>query len=154
MSKQWVIAPPAPNLEQTAASWGLSPLLAQLLVNRGLCEEGAIKSFLSPELSQLHSPRLLHDVDRAVDLIVDCIQHKKKIVLYGDYDVDGTTGVAILWHVLTLSEAVVDYYVPHRIEEGYGLNSEAVGRLVQQGAGLIVSIDCGITAKDVAEKLR
>ncbi|MEK7756260.1 MAG: single-stranded-DNA-specific exonuclease RecJ, partial [Planctomycetota bacterium] len=76
------------------------------------------------------------------------------IVLYGDYDVDGTTGVAILWHVLRQAGAEVTFYVPHRIDEGYGLNLEAVKRLVEDGAGMIVSVDCGITAVDIAKVLK
>jgi single-stranded-DNA-specific exonuclease len=78
----------------------------------------------------------------------------EKIALYGDYDVDGITGVAILWHVLHLAGADVRFYVPHRIEEGYGLNLEASKRLIEEGVQLIVTIDCGITAVEVAQEIR
>ena len=154
MDKKWIIAPRSQDAEQAARRWGVAPVVAQLLLNRGVTADESAQAFLSPQLKDLHPPRALPGATEAASLIVSAIGANLKIVLYGDYDVDGTTGVAILWHMLTLANANVTFYVPHRIEEGYGLNLDATRRLVEDGAGLIVTIDCGITAVEVAESLR
>jgi single-stranded-DNA-specific exonuclease len=109
---------------------------------------------LTPQLKDLHPPDLLPGAVGAAAAIVNAVRSGAKIVIYGDYDVDGTASVAILWHALTFLGARVFFYVPHRTEEGYGLNPEAVDRLVQEGAGFIITVDCGITAVDVADTLR
>ncbi len=154
MAKRWVVASPIDGLSDAAAAWGVPPIVAQLLCNRGLSPSKSGSDFLSPQLKDLIPPRQLPGATQAASLMARAIQSKKKIVLYGDYDVDGTTGVSILWHLLTLAGADVSFYVPHRIEEGYGLNLEAARKLVEEGAQLIVSIDCGITAIDVAAEMR
>jgi single-stranded-DNA-specific exonuclease len=154
MAKDWLIAPPSSDVESASRRWGVSALLAQLLINRGHSPAMSAASFLAPSLKDLHSPDRLHGVTAAVGVLAEAIRSRTKIVLYGDYDVDGTTGTAILWHVLRRAGADVSFYVPHRIEEGYGLNREAVHGLVRQGAGLIVTVDCGITAVEAAADLR
>lgn len=154
MAKRWLMATPVAEREVCARQWGVPPLVAQLLLNRGLTTDGPAATFLAPQLKHLSSPQLLPGAMGAADRIVKAIHAGEKIVLYGDYDVDGTTGVAILWHMLTRAGADVSFYVPHRIDEGYGLNLEALRRHVADGAGLIISVDCGITAVDEAAALR
>jgi len=153
MAGKWIIPPPAIQCETFAQQWRVPPVVAQLLINRGLSPGQSCDGFLSPQLRDLHPPDLLPGVTAAAQRIVEAVREKRRIVLYGDYDVDGTTGVAILWHVLRLAGGEVSFYVPHRIEEGYGLNLEATSRLADEGAELIVSVDCGITAVEVADAL-
>jgi single-stranded-DNA-specific exonuclease len=154
MAKRWVPSGIKADCDLLARQWGVPPLVAQLLVNRGLAPGDRAETFLTPQLRDLHPPQALPGALEAASRIIKAIQNRERIVLYGDYDVDGTTGVAILWHMLKCAGADVGFYVPHRIEEGYGLNIDAVRRLIDEGARLIVSIDCGITATDVADLAR
>jgi len=124
--KHWVIQPPDDRSVQLAKSLKVSPLLAQVLINRGITDAQAACVFLRPKLTELISPEQMPGVEPAVHRLRQAITNKEKITVYGDYDVDGITGVAILWQILRLLGADVDYYIPHRIDEGYGLNAEAV----------------------------
>ncbi|MEN6386339.1 MAG: single-stranded-DNA-specific exonuclease RecJ, partial [Phycisphaerales bacterium] len=108
------------------------------------------KIFLNPKLSDLIEPEQMPGIGPAVDRIEKAIKEKQKITVYGDYDVDGITAVSILLGLFKLLEAEVDYYIPHRVDEGYGLNAEAISQVAQSGAKLIISVDCGITAFEVA----
>ena len=110
-------------------------------------------AFFSPPLKELLPPDLLPGATQAAGILAEAVRSDKKIVLYGDYDVDGTTGVSILWHILHQAGVDARVYVPHRITEGYGLNPEATKRLVADGAEVIVTVDCGITALEVARTL-
>jgi single-stranded-DNA-specific exonuclease len=148
--KQWVIHPPHPNAEELAKSIKVSPLLAQVLINRGITDAVAGSVFLKPKLTDLITPELMPGIEPAIGRIKKAIKDKERITIYGDYDVDGITGAAILWQVLTLLGADVNYYVPHRIDEGYGLNEEAIQTLVQAGTKLLITVDCGITAVESA----
>ena len=157
--RRWSIAPAWQGRQQAARQLGVSPLMAQLLFNRGLAAEGepdvdGVRAFLTPEMKALPDPDLLGGAVDAADLIARKIRERKPIVVYGDYDVDGITGIAILWHLLMLAGANVSYYIPHRIEEGYGLNSDAVRQLHQAGADTIITVDCGITAVEQAALAR
>ncbi len=149
MAKQWTIQAgdhdESANLSRSAS---VPRLVAQLLLNRGAADVASVETFLAPQLSDLYPPDQLPGADAAAEILVGAIADSRKIVLYGDYDVDGTTGIAILWHMLTAAGAKVSFYVPHRVEEGYGLNTEACNRLVADGAELIVTVDCGITSVD------
>ena len=137
-----------------AQQLSVPPLVAHLLYARGLTEPGAARGFLAPKLTDLHDPALLPGATRAAERLCQAVRDKQPIVIYGDYDVDGVTASAVLWHVLRLAGAPdVEIYVPHRIEEGYGLNSQAVARLARQNP-LIVSVDCGITAVEPARVAR
>jgi len=149
--KTWVVTSPDSRASQFAKSLKVSPLLAQLLINRGVTDPQSGSAFLRPKLTDLISPELLPGVKSAAQRIRLALTRKQKITLYGDYDVDGITGVAILWQILTLLGANVDYYIPHRIDEGYGLNTEAVESIAKSGAKLLITIDCGITAHTAAE---
>ncbi len=150
--KQWVIHPADGRSEQLAMSLKVSPLLAQVLINRKITDTQTGSVFLRPKLTQLIEPRRLPGIEAAVSRLKQAIKNKEKITIYGDYDVDGITGVAILWQILKLLGADVDYYIPHRIDEGYGLNSEAVRSLAESGSKLLVTVDCGITAFSSAEQ--
>jgi single-stranded-DNA-specific exonuclease len=150
-SKQWVIHPSDERCAKLAKSLKVSPLLAQVLCNRGIVDTETANIFLRPKLTELIVPEQMPGTEPAVRRIKQAITNKEKITIYGDYDVDGITGVAILWDILRLLGADVDYYIPHRIDEGYGLNTEAIRTLVESGSRLIVTVDCGITAFDSAE---
>ncbi len=149
--KRWVIQPPHPNAGEFAKSLKVSPLLAQVLINRGITDAHAGTVFLRPKLNELISPELMPGIKLAVSRIKQAIKGKERITIYGDYDVDGITGAAILWQILTLLGADVNYYIPHRIDEGYGLNEEAIKALVQTDTKLLITVDCGITAVKSAE---
>jgi single-stranded-DNA-specific exonuclease len=144
--RRWIVEPRFAGAELLARRLGTSPLVAQLLHNRGVGEVEPGEAFLNPSLSQLHDPSLLIGADRAARRIAKAVANDEPIVLYGDYDVDGITGVAILHACLRMVGARVSHYVPHRLEEGYGLNSEAVAKLIADGMKLLVTVDCGVTA--------
>ena len=146
MGMRWIVSPPAEDLDSIAARWNLPRLLAQLLINRGIAEPHGVERFLCPQLRDLDPPDRLPGAGGAASLLLEAVTRRRRIVLYGDYDVDGIMGVAILWHVLSRVGADVSFYVPHRVDEGYGLNLDAVRKLVEEGAELIVTVDCGITA--------
>ena len=154
MAKEWLITPPFPDCPAVARQWDVPEIVAQLLMNRGVTRDERAGRFLAPRLQDLHPPALLHGAPQAAAVIVEAVRSGTKIVIYGDYDVDGTCGVAILWHVLKMAGGNVGFYVPHRIEEGYGLNATAARSIVDEGAGLLVSVDCGISAHEVVVQLR
>jgi len=154
VAKRWVIEPEWEGRAKGAALWGVPPLVAQLLYNRGLRDPREAGPFLAPKLGDLVPPEELSGVTRAAERIAGAVAAKRRIVLYGDYDVDGIMGIAILWHTLKLAGANVTFYVPDRLSEGYGLSTDALKALVKDGAELIVSIDCGIGAAAEAESLR
>jgi single-stranded-DNA-specific exonuclease len=149
--RRWNIAPPHPAAADLASRLKTSPLIGQILLNRGLTEPDACQAFLRPVLAQLHPPEQLAGLTRAAERIARAIRDGEKIVIYGDYDVDGITATSILWHAIRTLGGTVDYYIPNRIDEGYGLNSEAVRQVCDQGAKLIITVDCGITAVEQAK---
>src|SRR5688572_2551121 len=126
--KRWNLAVEAPteDARRLADCLKTSPLIAQMLINRGVSADEDCRSFLSPSLKHLHDPTLLPNLPKAAERIARAIRDREKIIIYGDYDVDGITATAILWHAITTLGGVVDYYIPHRIEEGYGLNGDAL----------------------------
>ncbi|MAE64241.1 MAG: single-stranded-DNA-specific exonuclease RecJ [Phycisphaeraceae bacterium] len=152
----------SPRVAPLARALGVPPLVALLLLQRGLEVPDEAGSFLAPKLSDLHDPGLLPGADEAAERMVRAVRDQQPIVIYGDYDVDGITASAILWHVLRMAGAAVSCYVPHRIEEGYGLNVQAIRQLAegvtapsgQTARPLIVSVDCGITAVEPARAAR
>ncbi len=113
-----------------------------------LLASAAAQAFLRPQLTQLHEPDALPGAVEAADRLVQAARSGEPIVIYGDYDVDGITAAAILWKALRLADANVRVYVPHRIEEGYGLNTEAVERLAADGTRVLVTVDCGISGAE------
>lgn len=128
----------------------LHPMVARILIRRGLSEKEAVKRFLQPSLDQLHDPFLLHDMDKAVTRIRAAIQNQEKIRVYGDYDVDGVSSTSLMLHVFQSLGAQVDYYVPNRFREGYGLHQEAIQLAKDDDVNLIVTVDTGITAVEQA----
>src|SRR6184192_2404861 len=147
MRKRWRIEPhDADRISRLERSAGVPPILAQLLLCRGVHEPEHVKTFLESKLSGLRDPDELPGCAAAADRVQAAIRDKRKIVVYGDYDADGMTGTAILIICLRLLGADVSYYVPNRLEEGYGLNGEALGSLAERGASLVISVDCGIAS--------
>jgi len=149
--KHWVIQPPDDRSSELAKSLKVSPLLAQVLINRGITDTTSASVFLRPKLTDLIDPSEMPGIEPAVQRLKQAITNEEKITLYGDYDVDGITGVAILWQILQLLSANVDYYIPHRVDEGYGLNLQAVEALAKASSTLLVTVDCGVTAFKTAE---
>ena len=127
-------------------------LVERVLAARGLRDKDVVDRFCQPSLQDLHDPGLLPGVDAAAERIIDAVRGRRSIVIYGDYDVDGMTATAILYHMLKAldPEARVSTYVPHRIDEGYGINTDALRQLRTDGADLVVSVDCGVTAVEPA----
>ena len=153
-SKRWNLAPADASAKELAERLKTSPLLAQVLLNRGVRDPQDCHDFLRPSLKCLHDPFAIPNLRKAADRIAQAIRDKQKIVIYGDYDVDGITATAILWHAIRTLGGTCDFYIPHRIEEGYGLNAEALRQICDAGAQLIITVDCGITAVEQAKVAR
>ncbi len=154
LTRQWVI-PDSSGLDSRrdslAQSLKISPVVAQVLINRGIIDIRQASEFLRPRLSDLIAPQRMPGVVKAAERIKKAVEKKEKITVYGDYDVDGITGISILWHLIQILGGNVDYYIPHRIDEGYGLNREAVESLAREGTQLMITVDCGITAVESAK---
>src|SRR5688572_28278550 len=148
--KRWNLAPPHPDAAELAGRLKTSPVVAQVLLNRGIAGPDACQDFLRPSLKCLHDPTGIPGLTRAAERIARAIRDGERIVIYGDYDVDGITATAILWHAVRALGGRAEFYIPHRVEEGYGLNAEAIGQLCAEGAKLIVTVDCGVTAIEQA----
>jgi single-stranded-DNA-specific exonuclease len=149
MAARWQLKPfDTGRIQALSRSAGVSPLVAQLLINRGIDEPGRALAFLQAKLSSLNDPETMPGVVAAAERIVRAIRDDRPIVIYGDYDVDGVCGTSVLWACLRLAGAgLVQYYIPHRVEEGYGVNAEALRRLAETHPGaVIVTVDCGISA--------
>jgi len=127
--RRWKIADADSRADDLARSLGTSPLTAQMLINRGLFEIETARAFLRPALRDLIDPSELPGCTQAAARIARAIRDRESITVYGDYDVDGITAITILWHSLRALGANVRHYIPHRIDEGYGLNSEAIQQL-------------------------
>ncbi len=152
--KRWTIAPPHAAAAELASRLKTSPVIAEVLINRGIIDRDDCMQFLRPSLKALHEPALLPNISKAGNRIADAIRRREQIVIYGDYDVDGITATAILWHAIRILGGSADFYIPHRIDEGYGLNSSAVSEIVDRGGQLIVTVDCGVTAIEQAQVAR
>ena len=144
--KVWQVRPSSDQARSLASELDVSPILAQVLVNRQLQKADTARTFLSPKLTDLIEPERMPGVIEAAGRIKTGVENGEKISIYGDYDVDGISSVAILWHLLKMLGANVDYYIPHRVDEGYGLNVDAVRQLADGGTNLMITVDCGITA--------
>ncbi len=148
-SKIWSYKPNGLDSASTvslAEKFHIPKVVAALLLNRGISTEQQIKSYLQKSLEGVHNPNLLPDMEKAVARITSALENKEKIVVYGDYDVDGITSTALLYDFLKNAGAEVDYYIPDRINEGYGLNIMAVNKISKSGAKLMITVDCGITS--------
>jgi single-stranded-DNA-specific exonuclease len=155
MERHWRIRPhDAAKLAMLERSAGVSPVVAQLLLGRGIHDPDRAREFLDPKLSGLRDPEQLPGLPAAADRITAAIQAKRRIIVYGDYDADGMTATGILIRCLRLLGADVGYYVPNRLEEGYGLSSQALQKLAERGASLVITVDCGIGSIAEAQTAR
>ncbi len=150
MQFKWNYEPPTPEKQQAAKELaekiGMSPVLAGLLIQRGIKTESAAKRFFRPMLSELIDPFLMNDMDVAVDRLNDAMGRKERIMVYGDYDVDGCTAVALVYKFLQQFYSNIDYYIPSREGEGYGVSRQGVDYAAETGVKLIIVLDCGIKA--------
>ena len=152
MHFKWNYQPPTSE-QQTAAKElgekiGMSPILANLLIQRGIKTESAAKRFFRPMLNELIDPFLMNDMDVAVDRLNDAMGRKERIMVYGDYDVDGCTAVALVYKFLQQFYSNIDYYIPNREGEGYGVSRQGIDYAAENGVKLIIVLDCGIKAID------
>ena len=150
MNSKWNYEQPSPERRQAAKELadkiGMSPVLAELLLKRGIRTESAAKRFFRPMLSELIDPFLMNDMDVAVDRLNDAMGRKERIMVYGDYDVDGCTAVALVYKFLQQFYSNIEYYIPDRYEEGYGISRKGLDYAKEQDVRLIIVLDCGIKA--------
>lgn len=143
---EWKTAEPRQDVQDNLIKeLGIHPILSRILAGRDILNPDDAKRYLSPSLEDLHNPFLLKDMQKAVERVIRSIHNQEKITVYGDYDADGITSVAVLVKFLKHFHPAVDYYIPDRILEGYGLNPVAVERIRQDGSRLIITTDCGIS---------
>lgn len=148
MIKRWVVKPPGEKqyVEHLMQVLGTNEAISSLLVQRGITTFDDAKSFFRPQLEHLHDPFLMKDMDRAVERILQAFENKEKILVYGDYDVDGTSAVALMYSFLKEQYEHVDYYIPNRYIEGYGISFIGIDYASENNFGLIIALDCGIKA--------
>ena len=139
------------KIKQISQKFNLPEFIAKILVNRNITEDEQIKVFLNPTRNDFYNPFLLNDMDKAVSKIIEAINKKQKIIIYGDYDVDGITSITVLKKFLEDRGIKAGYYIPDRLNEGYGLNKEAISKISSEGYELIITVDCGITAIEDVE---
>lgn len=145
MTKKWQIYESNnEKIEEISKKYNLNKLLATILVNRKI-EENQIEMYLNPNRKNFHDPFLMPDMEIAVNRILKAMENKEKIIIYGDYDVDGITSITVLKSFLKDRGIEVDQYIPNRLEEGYGLNNPAVKKIAEQGYDLMITVDCGIS---------
>jgi len=156
MSFRWILQEPeeADAVSPLAASINVSPTLARLLVLRNVSTFDKAKLFFRPDLSQLHDPFLMKDMDKAAKRLATAVRSGESVVVYGDYDVDGTTATSMMYMFLLEFGCKAHYYIPHRFKEGYGISEDGIEFAKNIGASLIVSVDCGITAIQEAIQIR
>ncbi|HEX5965308.1 MAG TPA: single-stranded-DNA-specific exonuclease RecJ, partial [Pyrinomonadaceae bacterium] len=148
-AKRWIVrGHNADEAASLARVLGVSPILAALLINRGYADAPSARTFLTPSYDQLHEPLLMLGVKEAVARLQQAIDNDEPILIYGDYDVDGTTGTAILLRALKLLGARTGFHIPHRFTEGYGIQQPALEKAFAEGYKLVVSVDCGIRAHE------
>ncbi|ALI98971.1 single-stranded-DNA-specific exonuclease RecJ [Rufibacter tibetensis] len=151
MQKRWVIkeAPDAAKVQHIATSLNMSLTLASVLCQRDICTFDEAKAFFRPSLQELHDPFLLKDMDKAVNRLIEALHQQERILIYGDYDVDGTTSVALVYGFLqTYFEDRIEYYIPDRYSEGYGISFQGIDWAQENGYSLIISLDCGVKSID------
>ena len=154
MNKKWeYYGKDEEKVEQIQKEFGLSRLLATILVNKGLETKQEIDVFLNPTRKDFHNPYLMPDMEIAVKRIIQAIENKEKVIIYGDYDVDGITSITVLKKFLADRGLEVDSYIPNRLDEGYGLNKAAIDKIVSEKYNLMITVDCGIEEIDYANGL-
>ena len=146
MNRKWEFYNQDENLVQKIAKeHNISELLSAILVNRNITDKKDIDVFLNPTRKDFHNPYLMPDMEQAVDRILMAIDKKEKVIIYGDYDVDGITSITVIKKFLKERGLDVGYYIPNRLDEGYGLNKEAIEKIANEGYTLIITVDCGIS---------
>ena len=155
MTNKWNLRVPTTEeiqkRDQLAKELDLSPVIALLLVQRGITSAEEVKKFFRPSLNDLHDPFLMPDMDKAVARLNRALGNKEKILIYGDYDVDGTTAVSLVYKYLRLYSTALDYYIPDRYDEGYGISYKGIDYAAERGITLVISLDCGIKAIEKIE---
>src|SRR3954447_19645680 len=155
MPKRWRIANYDPaRVAALGSAAGIPSVVAQLLIGRGICDPDGARRFLDVKLSGLRDPEELPGAVRAAELLHQAIKAGRRITVYGDYDADGVTATAILLTCLKLLGASPDFYIPNRIDEGYGLNHDALRTIAARGGDVVVTVDCGITSTAEAQTAR
>jgi single-stranded-DNA-specific exonuclease len=150
MEKRWnLISADSATVRALQDALKIHPILCELLVQRGISDFDAAKQFFRPSLDHLHDPWLMKDMRKAVDRINEALKANQKILVFGDYDVDGTTSVATLYQFLKQLSNNIDYYIPHRYKEGYGISKIGIDFAKENGFDLIISVDCGIKSTDL-----
>lgn len=150
MQKRWnILSSETADVASLQASLKINPILCSILVQRGITDYEKAKEFFRPSLEHLHSPWLMKDMQKAVNRIINAFEKKEKILVYGDYDVDGTTSVASMFQFLKLLHEPIDFYIPHRYKEGYGISKIGIDFAKEQGFTLIISLDCGIKSAEL-----
>lgn len=149
MNKKWeYYGKEEEKVEKIQKEFGLSRLLSTILVNKGLENKEEIDVFLNPTRKDFHDPYLMPDMEIAVKRIIQAIENQEKVIIYGDYDVDGITSITVLKKFLSDRGLEVDSYIPNRLDEGYGLNKAAIDKIVSEGYKLMITVDCGISGID------
>ncbi len=152
LKKKWLLREFDKNrVVEMSKEFHISPLTAIILYNRGIHDDDAIRRFLSKDIDVMHDPYLLKDMEKAAERIRKARDNKEKVTIYGDYDVDGITSIAILYKYLTEMGIDTDYYVPDRMQEGYGVNKDALDKIHSNGSSLVITVDTGITAVEESE---
>ncbi len=152
LTKKWLIKEfDKSRVLEISKDFKISPLTSIILYNRGIRDDESIKKFLTKDLGSMYDPFLMRDMDKAVERIYMAKEKGEQITIYGDYDVDGITAIAILYKHLHEMGIPVDYYVPDRMQEGYGINSDALDKIKASGSSLIITVDTGITAVEECE---
>ncbi len=146
MEKVWKIYPEDPKRDPLSKKLNIDPLIVQILLNRGLEREEEIERFLNIENFSLRDPFLLPDMEKGVRRVIEAIKNKEKILIYGDYDVDGITSVSIMILALKRLGAILAYHIPNRFDEGYGLNKGILVKAYEKGVKLVITVDCGVTS--------
>jgi single-stranded-DNA-specific exonuclease len=150
MQKRWnILSANQQSAESLSAALGINITISKILVQRGTDNFEKAKSYFRPQLSDLHNPWLMKDMEKAVSRITTAFSNKEKILVFGDYDVDGTTAVAAMYQFLASQYEFVDYYIPHRYKEGYGVSKLGIDHAFENGFTLIVSLDCGIKSVEL-----
>lgn len=146
MNKKWEYANANDEkIKEISEKFKINELLATILVNRNIINDDEIKIFLNPTRNDFYNPYSLPDMEIAVERIIKAINNKEKIIIYGDYDVDGITSITVLKKFLDARGMNVGYYIPNRLEEGYGLNKERIQKIVEEKYTLMITVDCGIS---------
>lgn len=150
MQKRWnILSADEEKKRSLHGSLKINPVLCKILVQRGIDTYEKAKDFFRPQLQDLHSPWLMKDMDKAVERIITAISNQEKILVFGDYDVDGTTAVSCMYKFFRKFHSLIDFYIPHRYREGYGVSKAGIDFAKENGFGLIISLDCGIKSAEL-----